>query len=295
MILRGDAGTAWFSSRGLAPTVPPEVVVDERALPGLRLTRTWHSPATGLLEAPQNALLVVLQLDSSLEIQPWQEGDGSSDAIDVLAGDSFAVEAGQRILMQSTTAGARIEIEMREEELSDFDGAAFPALLWRRQDQGWSPSALVSLVNVVLNLDQDVAVTHSFHFVAAVRACWSAFLPHAVSTSKAVSDSAANTLARKALTSIETRALDSSFTINELASELGVTRAYLWRVFKDETSTTPSDMLRIIRRRAAVAFVQESRETGIRLTMDELALKAGFGSVDSLRRALKTSDQDEPL
>lgn len=295
MILRGDAGTAWFSSRGLTPTGPSEVVVDERTLPSLRLTRTWHSPASGLLEAPQNALLVILQLDSSLDIQPWQEGHGSSDLVEVLAGDSFAVEAGQRILMQSTTAGARIEIELQEEEPSGLDEAGFPALLWRRQDQGWSHSALVSLINVVLNLDQDVAVTDSFHFVAAVRACWSAFLPHAVTTSKAASDSAARTLARKALTSIETRALDSSFSVNRLADELGVTRAYLWRVFKDETSTTPSDMLRTIRRRAAVAFTEESRKAGTRLTMDDLALKAGFGSVDSLRRALKTSDHDDPM
>jgi AraC-like DNA-binding protein len=295
MILRGDAGTAWFSSRGLTPTGSSEVVVDERALPGVRLTRTWHSPAAGLLEAPQNALLVVLQLDSSLEIQPWQESDGSSDAIDVSAGDSFAVEAGQRILMRSTTAGARIEIELQEEELSGLDGMAFPALLWRRQDQGWSHSALVSLINVVLNLDQDAPVTDSFQFVAAVRACWSAFLPHAVTPSKAVSGSAAHALARRALTSIETRALDPNFTVNRLAEELGVTRAYLWRVVKDETSTTPSDMLRAIRRRAAVAFTEESRKAGTRLTMDDLALKAGFGSVDSLRRALKTSDHDDPM
>jgi AraC-like DNA-binding protein len=190
---------------------------------------------------------------------------------------------------------ARIEIEApADDALAALDTSSSPAATWTGPRQEWPHAALISLVNIVLNIDPTTPLIDPSRLAVALRACLDTFVAHSDAPAVIVTPSKVRSLVDRAREAMERRAPDPDFTVEKLASELGVTREYLWRVFTAELSISPRDALRAHRRQAAVDFLEDTRESGDRVDMNALARRTGFGSHHALRRALKASDLKLP-
>ncbi|WP_139344456.1 hypothetical protein [Rathayibacter sp. VKM Ac-2630] len=272
-----------------------EISVDERYVSGHLLTRTWHGAATGVVTAPPGSALFVLQLDAEITISPPEKTAGSDGSVVISAGSSFALAPGQRARMDVRRPSARIEIEAPATgTLSALDPSSFPAARWSNARQEWPHAALISLVNIVLNTDPALPLVDTSRLAVTIHSCLEGFVAHSDAPVAVVTQTGAQSLVRRAREALERRAPDPDFTVEKLASELGVTREYLWRVFTAELSISPRDALRAHRRQAAVDFLEDTRESGDRVDMNALARRTGFGSHHALRRALKASDLKPP-
>ncbi|MBO0985752.1 helix-turn-helix domain-containing protein [Rathayibacter sp. SD072] len=287
MILRDEAAARWFAARGLVGEGEPQVAVDERSVAGLGITRAWHGPAQGALRAPDRSILLVLQLDGDVRLAPADDG---ADGLVVAAGDSFALAAGQGARITASTAVARIEIELPADAEFLLDARRSPAALWSRGGAEWSRSALVSLTNIVLNLELGTELEDTAHLRNAFRSCAAAFFEHVDDRRAVRTVSSPEALARRAVALLESRARDPAFSVHELAGELDVTPAYLSRAFRSTGSVTPGRALRALRRAHALALLEEERDAGDRVDVAELARRSGFASTSSLRRALRSPD-----
>lgn len=74
--------------------------------------------------------------------------------------------------------------------------------------------------------------------------------------------------------------LDENLSVEALASHSGMSPRHFARVFLADKGITPARFVEQTRVEAARILIQESR-----LTLKEVALKAGFGSADSMRRS----------
>ncbi|MDR6867943.1 AraC-like DNA-binding protein [Microbacterium resistens] len=82
---------------------------------------------------------------------------------------------------------------------------------------------------------------------------------------------------------IAERALDSRFTIDDLARACGVSRRTIYRVYADH-STSPSEELRRKRLERALDVLENNPGT----SLAGVAAASGFGSVSTLERAFRT-------
>ena len=291
MILRDEAAARWFAERGLLGEGELQVAVDERSVAGLGITRAWHGPASGALRAPDRSILLVLQLDGDVRLLPEEDGvHVLADGLVVAAGDSFALAAGQGTRIAASTAVARIEIELPADAEFLLDARRSPAALWSRGGAEWSRSALVSLTNIVLNLEVGAELEDTAHLRNAFRSCAAAFFEHVDDRRAVRTVSSPEALARRAVALLESRARDPAFSVHELARELDVTPAYLSRAFRSTGSVTPGRALRALRRAHALALLEQERDAGDRVDVAELARRSGFASTSSLRRALRSPE-----
>ncbi|MCJ1695504.1 hypothetical protein MT349_06895 [Rathayibacter caricis] len=272
MIARGTEAERLLAARGLQAEGDPHASVDEVDDGSVRVARIWHTPASGRLGASAGRALLIVQLDGSMRLGA---GEGADRRV-LRAGDVLLLTAGASVAVTVVEATARIEIEAR-----------LPILARRAQvlraddrDGGWAKAAVVSLTNAALNAGLADGSPGLEFFSAAIGSCCTALVhelfPDALG---------ARTLGERAIAVIARDASDPALSVSRLAERLGVTRQHLAFVFAQEGRRTPLQEIR--RARADLARAQLA--SGERTSLRYLARTSGFGSEDSLRRALKDS------
>ncbi|KQQ08040.1 helix-turn-helix transcriptional regulator [Rathayibacter sp. Leaf296] len=253
--------------------------------------RVWHGPAEGLIEASDTSILLVLHLDGHLHVGNPLDRSPDENGVRLSPSHSFALSTGQSARLRAALPTARIQIEFPAEDDLTGDGRdAFPAALWTRNTAEWSNFALISLTNIVLNLDSSAVLHHSARLVSAIRSCLTAFIAQSDGAVSVVAESWSRALTRRAREVVEHRARDPAFSVAQLARELNVTPAYLSRAFRTEGAVTAGQAIRQFRREIALSLIDEGRRAGDRVDMDALARRSGFGSSDTLRRVLRSSE-----
>ena len=82
---------------------------------------------------------------------------------------------------------------------------------------------------------------------------------------------------------IEQNIPNSEYNVNELSSELGMSRVHLYRRFKELTGKSPKDFMKESRLRAAAQLLEENR-----LTVSEVAYRVGFNTPSNFTATFKT-------
>jgi AraC-like DNA-binding protein len=75
----------------------------------------------------------------------------------------------------------------------------------------------------------------------------------------------------------------SAARVDEFAARLGLDPSQVRRIFRTTLRVSPSEILRELQTRRAMALLAESDETN-----DEIAAKSGFGTRATLQRAFRT-------
>jgi len=280
VILRDESAARWLVEHDLVPSAPAQLAVDELSRDGLGLTRIWHGPVEGRLRSASRSLLLVLQLDGDLDL-PAPDGED----LRVAAGGAFVIGAGHEVSVVARQPAARIEVRLPVEGVF-ARVAEGPRPVLVAEDRGWARSALISLTNSVLNLEDGTPLLDFDRFHVALLSCAAAFLRAAADP--AVRESWSQQLVGRAQVVLERRAADPDCSVGSLARELGVSPAHLARAFQAEGLDTPLRVIRAHRRSLALALLErQGAERDGRPDFAELARLSGFGSVDSLRRALR--------
>lgn len=276
MRAEGAVVVDWFAQRSLVATPatgsPTVLIVDEAEVAGVVIRRLWHTALT-LVPAPgpRRGSTLVLQAEGSLGI------DVAGAAAGLAAGDALVYPDAALVRATSGQPTARIEVGAAQmlDEPAGLPGAdESPA--WR---------ALASTVNSILNGDHRLSIAAESALGHAIESLCAALIAGRSDATAAGFRSAQATFAA-AMRMLTERAEDPTFTVEELADALKVSRQYLARVFARQ-GRTPSAALRARRLELADAL----GATG--LPTPEIALRSGFPSARALLRARRERDARE--
>lgn len=87
---------------------------------------------------------------------------------------------------------------------------------------------------------------------------------------------------RKAKEYVEAHMVDTSFTIEEMSRELGLSRMHFHRKIKSLTGLSPAEFVRSIRLKRAAAILQQNN-----VSVKEVMVMVGFENADHFRRCFK--------
>lgn len=273
----GDELRRLFAERGLraepvasATPVAPVLFLDQIDLAGVTLRRVWHTPLSlspADADRPRTGFTLVLQAEGATRWS-WRDGQTSTTTG---AGGALVYPAPEFAGAVCEAASGRIEIESRHlpvRAVTPLPGA----------DDGPAWKALASTVNAVFNNERALhPETRGPLRDAIERLCVALIAGREREGDEAASASSDTTYA-SAMAVIHERATHPDFSVEELATVVGISRQYLARVFA-RRATTPRDALRARRWEVAQGLLAAGA------SLSEAAARSGFPSARALAHA----------
>ncbi|QHC68253.1 hypothetical protein GSU68_17865 [Rathayibacter sp. VKM Ac-2759] len=266
--LQGPPVVDWFAGRSASITSPSrlQLFADEIAADGFRLGRVWTSAARIDVDAHPLLTRLLFQVDGDTGLLLGGRPGTFS------AGDVAVIPPGTPFTLRSEEGTARYEIEVRLSGVPDPVLAAIGEGLVLRTPDSVLRTVFLSTATEALNSDVQVTDPGFASFRIAMAHLAIGFL---IGELDGEPRSRLSDLRRRADEIIADRAADPDFGVAALALELGVSRDYLFRIYR-ATGTTPGNELRAVR--VALAASHPGAQA-------EVARLAGFRNVKALRRA----------
>ncbi|KZX21312.1 AraC family transcriptional regulator [Rathayibacter tanaceti] len=289
-ILTGEDSERWFRDRDVRVSSAHRIRLYSDEIIGgseFRLARIWHSPAELALSTPPGCVLLVLQVEGSLEVTPQHsEHPGPGGATRRLELRDLAIlPPATRFSFAATENSARYELTVSIDALPPSTAAALASGGIRRAEPGPMQAVLLSAATEALN-QRPQPEDPGFAFLQlALTDIAGGVLFEALRVRSSGRFARPDELRERAEDAILLHAGDPDFSVTDLASVVEISADYLFRVFRT-VGVTPAQAIR--RRRVTLAHAHlERRAGGSALTRDDIARLSGFRSAEALRRALR--------
>ncbi|NQX29866.1 helix-turn-helix transcriptional regulator [Microbacteriaceae bacterium VKM Ac-2854] len=279
-----EAAADWLSIRGWgvqSDLRTLQLFGDEITNGDFTIRRFWLTPATLIRRSAPNTAGIV---EATLVIEGLgSTADSESGVAPFEVGALLLSEPSEPLALTLAEPTALIQIETR--------AARIPAplslhrVLHHAEELNGARSVLASIVTALLNSTIEPQAAEFPYFEASLEAALAAVILEADTEVAHPGSPSERALFRRATTLIGTRFADPTFSLDTIASQLGVSKPYLQRVFRVAGTTPLQSLQRARAQRAEQLLATQPR--GGRDDFEKIARQSGFPNARTMRDVLR--------